>query len=121
MIGVMYEYDPVDADLVVINTTHWVFAGTGLHDGDHLHRLLGYEVDGVFSDLHPGLVKLGASPYSGSTQISNMAIYTAPSGAVVFATGSIWWSWGLDDLIVTDRLSPAVQQITRNVLNRFAQ
>jgi hypothetical protein len=122
MIGVMYEYDPVDADLVVVNTSHWVFAGTGLHDGDHLHRLLGYEVDGVFNtSLHPGLVVLGNSPYSGGTMNSNMAIYTAPSGAVVFATGTIWWSFGLDDITETDRLSPAVQQITRNVLSRFAQ
>jgi hypothetical protein len=124
MIGVMWQYDPVDADLVVINTTHWVFAGTGLHDGDHLHRLLGGEVDAVFADIHPGLVRLGNSPYvtsSGTTQFANMAIYTASSNAIVFATGTIWWSYGLDDYWVQDRLSPAAQQITRNVLARFTQ
>jgi hypothetical protein len=52
-----------------------------------------------------------------------MTAYVAPSGAQVFATGSIQWSWGLDDFnaprLRTSRLSPAAAQITRNVLERF--
>jgi hypothetical protein len=52
-----------------------------------------------------------------------MTVYGAPSGATVFATGSMQWSWGLDDYGVPDvrpsYLNPAAQQITRNVLARF--
>ena len=52
-----------------------------------------------------------------------MSLYTAPSGALVFATGSIEWAWGLDDFNAPDLrsscLCPAAQQITRNVLRRF--
>ena len=43
-----------------------------------------------------------------------------PSGSMVFATGSMQWSWGLDDYNAPDirssRLSEAAQQITTNVL-----
>ena len=49
-----------------------------------------------------------------------MTLYQAPSGAHVFATGSIQWSWGLDDYnapaLRTARSSEAAQQITGNVL-----
>jgi hypothetical protein len=52
-----------------------------------------------------------------------MSLYTAPSGALVFATGSIQWAWGLDDYnapaLRSSRLSAAAQQTTRNVLQRF--
>jgi len=54
-----------------------------------------------------------------------MTIYTAPSGALVFAAGSMQWNWGLDGYNAprwhTLRASPAAQQITRNVLNRMLQ
>ena len=52
-----------------------------------------------------------------------MTAYVAASGAEVFATGSIQWSWGLDDFNAPDlrssKLSPATVQITGNVLERF--
>ena len=55
--------------------------------------------------------------------LAYMAAYVAPSGAEVFATGSMQWSWGLDDFnaphLRTSRLSPVADQITHNVLKRF--
>ena len=45
--GVVYECNPVNVDGVVADATSWVFAGTGLHDGDHLHLLVGTEYDRV--------------------------------------------------------------------------
>jgi hypothetical protein len=122
MIGVMYEYDPVDSDVKVMNTSHWVFAGTGLKDGDLLPRLLGSEVDRVFNDVHPGLVKLAHSPYfdsTGTQRFSDMTIYSVASGAMVFGAGIIYWPYGLDGYIDPGRVSPALQQMTRNLLNRF--
>jgi hypothetical protein len=52
-----------------------------------------------------------------------MSVYQASSGAIVFATGTVQWSWGLGHLSPESpkppRVSPAAQQITRNVLARF--
>jgi hypothetical protein len=49
-----------------------------------------------------------------------MATYTDPSGAIVFATGTIRWSWGMDDYAGRGLVDAAAQQTTRNVLSRFA-
>jgi hypothetical protein len=133
-IGVMYLRDPVNIPLTVMNTSHWVFNGTGLHDGDQLPGLVGYEADTIFG---PGtgeysysspanIITLGDSVNLSNFDHYNMAIYTAPSGAMVFATGSMQFNWGLDDdynspPVRPSVLSPAAQQIARNVLNRFIQ
>ena len=52
-----------------------------------------------------------------------MTLYTADSGATVFATGSMQWLWGLDDYNAP-KLRPSVvnegaQQLTRNVLAKM--
>jgi hypothetical protein len=128
LIGVRYGLDPVDGDIVVSNAAHWVFENTGLSNGSRLSRLLGYEVDGVQGDGPANLEILATSraenrlnPEDSFT--SNMTIYGAAGGALVFATGTIQWSWGLDDFNVprlrTSRLNPAAEQITHNVLARF--
>ena len=128
LIGVMYAADPVDGDIVVQDARHWVFAGTGLEDGGRLQGLLGYEVDAVHGGGPPGLQVLAASPWTTLVEeprsgVAHMTLYEAPSGAMVFATGSIQWAWGLDDFNVpalrTSRNSAAAQQVTRNVLRRF--
>jgi hypothetical protein len=128
LIGVLYLMDPVDGDIVVSDASHWAFANTGLINGSKLPGLLGYEVDGLAGNAPDGLRVLAASPAKNLHDpsrivVSNMAAYVASSGAEVFATGSIQWSWGLDDFnapgLRTSRLSPAAAQITRNVLERF--
>lgn len=54
-----------------------------------------------------------------------MTIYAAESGALVFAAGSVQWSWGLDGYNApawhTSRTSDAAQRITRNVLDRMLE
>ncbi len=129
LIGVMYAGDPVDGDIVVKAASHWVFAGTGLNTGDTLPGLLGYEVDAVQGHGPPDVEILAASPWTALTDptqqgVAHMTVYTAASGATVFATGSIQWAWGLDDFnapaLRTSRLSEAAQTITGNVLRRFA-
>ena len=53
-----------------------------------------------------------------------MTLYVAGSGAMVFAAGTIQWSWGLDNYNAPEsrpaRESAAAKKITRNILNRFA-
>jgi hypothetical protein len=130
LIGVMYAGDPVDADIVITAAQHWVFANTGLEPGAALPGLLGYEVDCVHADADlPSSVQiLAESPWTALTDaskqgVAHMSVYMAGSGAIVFATGSIQWAWGLDDYnapqLRPSRLSPAAQQTTRNVLGRF--
>lgn len=126
MIGVMYVESPIDGDITISNASHWVFDKTGLQNGDRLKGLLGYEVDAMHGVTPPpNLVRLAHSPFvseEGESGYSDMTIYTAPSGTLVFATGTIQWSWGLDDFgpsIRGNRVSPAAQQITRNVLDRM--
>jgi hypothetical protein len=128
LIGVMYAGDPVDGDIVVDAPEHWVFDGTGLARGDRLAGLLGYEVDCVHGHGPAGVAVLAASPWKAAngadlSGVAHMAVHTAASGALVFATGSIQWAWGLDDFNVPElrsaRSSTAAQRITRNVLARF--
>ncbi len=125
----MYAGDPVDGDIVVTAAGHWVFAGTGLEPGAALPGLLGYEVDSVQGRGPAGVEILAASPWTALTDasqhgVAHMCLSTSPSGAHVFATGTIQWAWGLDDYNVpalrSSRLNAAAQQITRNVLRRFA-
>ncbi len=128
LIGVMYAGDPVDAGIVVAAPDHWAFAATGLRAADTLAGLLGYEVDSLHTTSPSNITTLAASPWTalndpGKQGTSHMTIYTAPSGAMVFATGSIQWAWGLDDFnapgLRTSRLNVAAQRVTANVLQRF--
>jgi hypothetical protein len=125
LIGVMYDYNSVDLDMVMADTSGWVCHGAGLGRGDALKGMLGYEVDRVDPrSSPPGIQVIASSPYtvSGETRHAHMTCYTHASGACVFATGSMQWNWGLDDFGPWgDRVNPAVQQITRNVMNRFVR
>lgn len=122
LIGVKWE-NPIhmDNDLIVQNTDHWVFEGTGLANGERLIGLVGYEADRLGSSTPSGLTVLGDSPTCpdicrsrGSSAscgpvtrpcdcgrnaegASHMTIYETDKGAKVFATGTIQWAWGLDD------------------------
>jgi hypothetical protein len=130
LIGTMYTADPVDGDIVIDAPDHWLFDGTGLQRGSVLRGLLGYEVDGVQGHGPAGVQVLAASPWktSGATTregLAHMTLTTAPSGALVFATGSMQWAWGLDDFnapaLRPSRRNPAAAWITRNLLARFVR
>jgi N,N-dimethylformamidase beta subunit-like protein len=120
MIGVMYDWGPVNSDMVIQDASNWVFAGTGLHNGDHLAGLLGYEVDRMFGNAPANTISIAHSPYTAHNEVrySDMTVYTASSGSTVVATGSMQWNWGLDGY-GPGQPSPAVQQATRNILNEF--
>lgn len=125
LVGVMYAADPVDGDIVVDAADHWAFDATGLKRGDALRGLLGYEVDAMYGDGPRGVVRLAHSPFvdQGRTRYADMTIYRAPSGAWVFATGSMQWNWGLDDYNAPiwhpARVDSRAQRVLRNVLDRM--
>ena len=50
---------------------------------------------------------------------ANSTIYSAPSGAKVFAAGTIQWSYGLDNYGGTTFVNSGIQQVTANILKAF--
>ena len=68
-----------------------------------------------------------ASDGNGSNAYSDATLYTAPSGATVFAAGTIQWSWGVDNGYndgycgcPAGYSNSASQRITENVLDRLS-
>jgi len=128
LVGTMFTYTPVSGDIEIGDTSHWIFADTGLRPGDRLGGLLGYEADRSTASAYPGTIILTRSPFlqeDGTPDESNMTIYTARSGAIVFATGTIYWAFGVDDYNLALRTfappSAAAQKITRNVLDHMTR
>ena len=132
LIGNFYESNPIDADMVVVDAGSWIFNGTGLRDGDVLPGLVGNEYDRVTPEA-PGtpanIQVLCHSPaiVRGKNTFADVTYYTAPSGAGVFATGTLWWEQHCGPLITqvpdTSRaenlVDYRVRRITANVLNAF--
>lgn len=126
--GVMYTADPIDGDIIISNTKHWALYGTGLTEGSRLKGLLGYEVDCIHDSSPSNIEILAISPWiklndATSNGTAHMTVYEAGSKAMVFATGTIQWSWALDDFNVPtlrdSKLNPAAQRLTTNILRRF--
>jgi hypothetical protein len=135
MIGVMYigdnVYDPFGGfNYIVSNSTNPYFRNTGATNGTSFGQVVGFEWDGVVPNgaAPAGLVVLATSPVNAivvadglpagtNTTVSNSVRYTAPSGAKVFATGSIQWIWSLDDFGVNPtRANQAARQFAVNIL-----
>ena len=134
LIGVMFEdldQNPTST-YVVTDPSSWVFANTGFVDGSTVPGIVGYEYDKAgWQDYPdpPGLTILSTSPVVGidsddgegvGNSVSNSSIYTAPSGAMVFASGTIEWSWGLDNWPNHSSANAGLQQTTDNILYRFS-
>ncbi|MBV9950267.1 MAG: hypothetical protein JOZ69_25735 [Myxococcales bacterium] len=93
------------ADLVVTNSTHWIYKGTGVHYGDRILGVMGYEVDSTlqsspsFDPFRPaGVVRFGSIHQSSDDKVKgSCAMYKASSGAEVVSFGAIYFSWALDD------------------------
>lgn len=152
LIGIEYMYNtilPGAAVKIPANSTHWVFTHSAAYNASQttsLPGLLGYEVDGVWASTPPGgcadelyptsragITILAISDFLAcnphiSTGNSYMSIYTNTSGANVFATGTLQWTWGLDDFGYPSRLdlpsnpsfaNAAARQITYNVLRKL--
>lgn len=128
LIGVMSEGQVAygnNAPYIVQNSSHWAYASTGFKDGDSASGIVGYEMDRLISNYPTpnsnNQTLLSWSPFinqNGSPDYSNSSIYQAPSGAWVFASGTLSWSWGLDpwDNIVGN---PRIRQMTANILSAF--
>lgn len=122
LIGV--QYDGLGwADLVVTNPEGWIWADTGIERGQTFPRVVGPEFDRISSASPENVEIMARSPIeevSGRESHADMTYYSAPSGAGVFATGTIAW---IDKLTPGDgTLAPREPQLyhaTMNVLRAF--
>lgn len=122
----------------VVNAGHWIYQGTGLKEKQLFGKgqtvdtsIHDKETDGLaFNCAADGstiqgpisgtgtpanFTILGITPVKSKQRelvgVGMMGLYTVPSGGAVFSAGTTGWSLGLDQ--------PAVDRITRNVLDRF--
>ncbi len=121
LVGIMYaSYAPAPQAFpwrVSPTASSPLLNGTGLRPGlTYGCNLVGYEWDTAFHNgaTPPGLTILGASSAISlyhQKDVSLTTYYIAPSGAFVFASGSIYWAYALDDLRIWNFLN--VQHILR--------
>ncbi len=133
LIGQMYAHVVErPADWRVERADHWLYDGTGLHDGDRLTNLVGQEYDTFFPEYAPPLtILLARSPVQPNCvdptipALHTATMYRAASGATVFAAGTYQWSWALDGFGVRSYaglrtpLDRRVAVMTANLLNRL--
>ncbi|MET8247640.1 N,N-dimethylformamidase beta subunit family domain-containing protein [Streptomyces sp. NPDC005202] len=131
--GVLYEGYPVDAPYVVHMADHWLHEGTGVHPGESFDHLVGVEYDRVTPGAPvPGPLEITAhSPLVcvGTRSHSDSAYCTVPSGAGVFATGTMRWVEALmagtgergRDHGMDARTRAFVTRTTENLLRAFSE
>ena len=129
---------PVPVGYRVQHADHWVYAGTGLADGDvfgEKHYIVGYECDGAEfdrtdfeagrpvvptgADATPtdftilGIGDCRASGWGFGNGAATMGLFTRPGGGTVFTASTTDWAR------VLGAGDPAVGRITANVLDRL--
>jgi hypothetical protein len=109
LIGEMFECDPVSADMVVVNAGEWMFAGTGITNGEHFPDVVGNEYDRIMPEepTPPDIEVLAHSPLTcrGYQSYSDVSYYTGPSGGGVLAMGSIYFERHLGALCPASQLA----------------
>jgi hypothetical protein len=122
--GVLYECNPVDADLVVTDPSNWLFAGTPARAGLRLPHLVGGEYDRVNPGVPvPATIEvLTHSPVRcrGVASFADSAYYTVASGAGVFASGTNRFVAGLPEAGARGVTSDVIAGMVSNLLRAFA-
>jgi hypothetical protein len=124
-------------DWMVTKPEHWIYEGTGLKAGQSLPGVIGWEYHGPPFGEMKGLevVARGAifpvQARSKETREHAAVVFRCSKGNWVFNAGTIWWSEGLSAppghiparTFIAGGLgvSPAIQRITRNVVQRMIQ
>lgn len=124
LMGTQYGVAPILDSVTITNPAHWLFAGTGAVEGTALPGLLGYEINAVVPGITPSQTQVLAHSVSGGN-LSDMTYYVDASSAQVFSTGTVQWSWGLDDFISNgtrqNYTSPIAQVMTANLFDALAE
>jgi hypothetical protein len=111
----------------------WLFAGTGISRRTRIPGIVGYELDGRTGATPPGTLLVGrgaagscmpgGEPSPAGATTAQSTLYTARSGALVFATGTLGWEYALSPVPQASPESPSrpdgrVVAMTRNLLAR---
>ena len=120
MMGVAYNggslsgIDNFDFPVNASALSHPWFSGTGFTASSVVRQAVGYEWDQIISGCtQPGPLTTFFH-YSGSSPADTVA-YTAPSGAIVFSTGTLGFVTALDNY-TSGIIDTRLQQFMRNVL-----
>lgn len=121
------------ADWTCIHEKHWLFAGTGMKNGDAIKGLVGWEHHGPPLPAVGGLEVLARGPVYSRGRPQGVeytaTLFPGPKGNLVFNAATIWWSDGLS--APPGYLRPSahggtppgpdarVQRMTRNLFERF--
>jgi hypothetical protein len=119
-------------DWTCVRPEHWIFAGTGMKRGDSIPGIVGWEWHGDPASI-PGLEVVATGPTFSAPEKPNggqytATIYSGPKRNFVFNAATIWWADGLSEppgyvrphaYSTPPGPHPAVQQITRNILERM--
>lgn len=121
----------VGADWTCSREKSWVYAGTGMKDGDRIPGLIGWETEGDPMDI-PGLEVVAQGPVKNDHGVRGTyaaTVYPGPLNNWVFNAATIWWADGLSAPpgyrspsgwgARPKGADPRVQRITANVLDRF--
>jgi hypothetical protein len=130
LIGIQSDSEVLNdqnAAYMVTHSSHWIYTNSGFKEGDSVPGIVGYEAD----KQQPGYplpssnpsthTLLSNSPFTtkyGVADTASSSIYQARSGAWVFASGTMSWSWGLANYDVT-LANPHIQQTTATLLDTF--
>jgi hypothetical protein len=124
LIGVQYTGGMVRhaCPLVVRSADHWFWTGTWVAEGTEIPGLVGGEADGKMSDMpSPSGVQtlLSHSPFQlakGPISTQNTSLGLTPSGAWVFAAGTLNWPRALGHPIDCD---PRIMRATASLFQRL--
>jgi hypothetical protein len=111
----------------------WLFDGTGITPASSIPGIVGYELDRTTPLTPTGteIVGGGSAPCMSASpgepvpgpgdDVAQSTLYTGPSGAIVFNTGTLGWELGLDPVPSASPDAPRapdarVVAMTRNVL-----
>lgn len=124
LIGIQYACSGIRGAMKLVNTSNWVFAGTGATENQQIHDIVGIEFDSFAppSLTPPALEVLAASPITchDRTYVHAMSYYSNDASAGVFATGTINWICAIDASCGAGTASQVVRGVTENVLRAFA-
>lgn len=113
----------------------WLFAGTGITPATRIPGIVGYELDLRTSDSPAGTSVVGSGPApcmptepgepapGPGQNVAHTTLYTAPSGAIVFNSGTLGWELALEPVPSASpdaprSPDPRVVAMTRNLLAR---
>lgn len=124
MVGLMYECFPARGALKVTSPGFWMFEGTGAKAGSTYPGVIGVEIDRAYPIAGtPKTLEVAAhSPVQcggNGLTYSDLAYYTAPSGAGVFASGSMGFAIGIGGTNAASGIGQAsstfVTKVTQNL------